>query len=78
MALKLRARAGDTLVLPSGEVRIARIGRTVVELYIDGVEVRLERAPQHICQQCGTSFKAERSDARYCSPACRQRARRAR
>lgn len=32
--------------------------------------------PEHhpACAVCGTSFTAHRSDARYCSPACRQRA----
>ena len=76
MPLKLRARAGDTLRLPGGEVRIGKLSPSVVELYIDGVEVHLERAPQHVCQQCGRSFRAERKDARYCSPRCRQRAHR--
>lgn len=28
------------------------------------------------CAQCGETFTAKRSDAKYCGPACRQRARR--
>jgi hypothetical protein len=30
------------------------------------------------CEQCGEQFDADRSDARYCSPACRQKGYRAR
>lgn len=29
-----------------------------------------------VCSQCGTEFEAKRSTAKYCSPTCRQRARR--
>jgi Zn finger protein HypA/HybF involved in hydrogenase expression len=28
---------------------------------------------ERICQQCGQPFPAKRADARFCSPACRQR-----
>ncbi len=29
-----------------------------------------------VCEVCGREFQAERADARYCAPTCRQRARR--
>jgi hypothetical protein len=31
-----------------------------------------------VCEMCGTGFEASRADAKFCSPRCRQRARRAR
>ena len=33
---------------------------------------------QKVCADCGTQFEAKRKDTKYCSPACRQRAHRAR
>jgi hypothetical protein len=34
----------------------------------------LDRATVHTCEQCGRRFTGVRSDAVYCSNACRQRA----
>jgi predicted nucleic acid-binding Zn ribbon protein len=38
---------------------------------------RSEPDRQKVCEVCGTSFEAKRSDAKTCSPRCRQRLRRA-
>ena len=35
---------------------------------------RPRRVSEGACARCGTRFKATRVDARYCSPACRQKA----
>jgi hypothetical protein len=32
---------------------------------------RREQRPEHICENCGNSFQSRRSDARFCSAACR-------
>jgi rRNA maturation endonuclease Nob1 len=35
--------------------------------------------PYHMmCDICGTKFRAKKSDARFCGPTCRQRAKRKR
>ena len=36
------------------------------------------RYKQRVCQGCGTGFTAVRTDARFCSDACRQRSYRVR
>ena len=35
---------------------------------------RLEKRKNTECQQCGDTFTPDRSDAKYCSAACKQRA----
>ena len=35
---------------------------------------RLEKRQNHVCKSCGKTFTPRRSDAIYCSNACRQRA----
>ena len=30
--------------------------------------------PKRLCETCGTAYRPKRADARYCSPACRQKA----
>ena len=56
---------------------ITRANDAVIARVKDAVITRAkEPAPGPICVQCGASFPAKRSDARFCSPACRQRAKR--
>jgi hypothetical protein len=66
-------------------------GRTVMERrwlrhYVCSEQCRWQAANQHrrashtdrTCDQCGTTYTPTRSDAHYCTPACRQAAHRAR
>jgi hypothetical protein len=39
-----------------------------------GTQAITDRSRAHTCEQCGTTFTGVRSDARYCSSACRQAA----
>jgi 3-methyladenine DNA glycosylase AlkD len=39
---------------------------------------QVRQTQQAVCVVCGATFRALRSDARYCRPACRQRAHRER
>ena len=45
---------------------------------IEREQERWDASPAHLlaCRSCGDQFAATRRDARYCSPRCRQRARR--
>ena len=79
MPLKRRARQGDTIHLSApGTVTLERLGRSTATLVIESEGEVQHSEDLRTCQQCGKPFKATRSDARYCSGACRVRALRSR
>ena len=41
------------------------------DAYIEQRRIRGMKSREKVCQHCGADFKANRRDARYCSPRCR-------